>query len=81
LTIALRRHVPRAAADSAPAPVAPVIIDATRSETLLFQLAQLDSAYAREPDRAPARTVRHDAERAALKARLAEALAEEGRAP
>jgi hypothetical protein len=80
LTIAIRGRAPRAAADT-PSAVAPVLIDATESETLLFQLAQLDAAYARGPNRGTEHAARHDAERAALKARIATALAAERRAP
>ncbi len=81
LTIAIRRRAPRVAADPGRAPVAPVLMNASRSESLLFQLAQLDAAYAREADPDAARAAQHDAERAALKARIAEALAEDERAP
>lgn len=81
LTIAIRRRPAHAAADPTRAPVAPVLIDATRSESLLFQLAQLDAAFARESDPGRERVARHEADRAALKARIAEALAEEQRAP
>ena len=88
LTIAIRRRAPRpkAAADfTAPvpgrAPVAPVLMNATPSESLLFQLAQLDAAFAREADPDAERVARHDAERAALKVRIAEALAAERKSP
>ena len=81
LTIAIRRRAPRTAPDPTRPPVAPVLINATRSESLLFQLAQLDAAFARDAESGNGRVAQHEAERAALKARIAEALAEEKRTP
>ncbi len=81
LTIAVRRRPPRAAADPGKPAVAPVLLDASRSESLLFQLAQLDAAFAREVDPGEKQTAQHASARAALKARIAEALAAEARAP
>ncbi len=81
LTIAIRRRGGRPAPVVGTAPVAPVLINATPSEALLFELAQLDAAFAREPNPGPERTERHAAERSALKAQIAAALAEEERAP
>ena len=84
LTIALRRRSRPAAAAAAaatPAPVPPVLINASKSESLRFQLAQLDAAFARETTPSPARAAAHAAQRDALEARIRAALAEEGDAP
>jgi len=84
LVFALRRRGRRAGGRSGPAPVAavaPVLIGATRAEQLRFELARLDAAFAGEGLADEARTARHRADRAALETRIADALAEERRAP
>ncbi len=81
LTFAIRRRAPRVAADPTRPAVPPVLVNAKPSESLLFQLAQLDAAFARDPGATRERAAQHEAERAALKDRIARALAEEERAP
>jgi len=85
LTIALRRR--RGAAPPPPAPVvAPAVAPATAgprpdTDQLLYELAQLDAAFEREPAPSAERAAAHAAARAALKARIADALAAEPSAP
>ncbi len=82
LIVALaRRRRPSETAAPPRAPVTPVVVGGPQAEPLLHQLAQLDAAFARESKPSAARTARHESERAALKARIAEALAAEERAP
>ncbi len=88
LVFALRRRRPPAAPASprvtAPAPVAPVepvLVGATPVEQLRFALARLDAAFARRGPVDDAGAARHRADRAALEARIADALAREPRAP
>jgi hypothetical protein len=81
LTIAIRRGRTPQAVPAGRAPVAPVLVGVSKSESLLFQLAQLDAAVARHGSPPGTRTAQQEAARSALKAQIAEALAEEGHRP
>ncbi len=84
LVLALRRRGRRAPGGATPAgvaAVAPVLLGATRMEQLRFELARLDAAFAGEASADEARTTRYRADRAAIEARIADALAESARAP